>query len=218
MKRDELINNIQGIKNPALRQQLMNLVLSSRKKSALDSDVDIKGTVVVVLTDTRTGKKRTLVTHNIVTNDGDLYYAERAALLTTGTPISPVPTDFTDANGVPDMIMELYNGASGAPAKGNDRSNLTGLVTGSDQVIDGTYPKVNDGDADNTGAGTDIVTYRVSYAKGDANDTGIDDVILTNPSPGASEALLMHAEFAAAFDKTANDTLKVFVNHQMNGV
>lgn len=178
----------------------------------------IKGRVVVVLENQVTGKKQVFVTENIVTNAGDLYYAERGALLTVGATIGPVPTNFTNANGVPDMIMELYNGASGAPAKGNDRSDLTDLVTGSDQVMDAGYPKVNDLDADNTGAGTDIITYLVSYAKGDANDTDIDDVILTNPSPGASEALLMHAEFDAPFTKTSNDTLKVFVNHEMTGV
>lgn len=177
----------------------------------------IRGEVVVVLTDERTGDKRVHRSKNIVTDAGDLYYAERAALLTTGTPISPVPTNFTDANGVPDMIMELYENDGAAPAKGNDRSDMGTLITGSGQAMDSGYPKVNDADADNTGAGADIVTYRVSYAKGDANGD-IADVVLTNPSPGASEPLLMHAEFSPAFTKTSNDTLKVFVNHQMNGV
>jgi hypothetical protein len=178
----------------------------------------IIGTVVAVLKDTKTGRVKKRVTRNIVTNDGDLYYAERAALLTTGTPISPVPTNFTDANGVPDMIMELYNGASGAPAKGNNRSNLAGLVSGSAKAIDATYPKVNDGDADNTGAGADILTYRVSYTTGEANASAIDDVVLTNPSPGASEPLVCHADGLGAFTKTSNDTLKVFINHELTGV
>lgn len=177
----------------------------------INEKMKIRGTIVAVLTDEKTGEKRTFVTHNIVTNDGDLFYAERAVN-------TAVPTNFTDGAGAFDGIMELYNGASGAPAKGNDRSNLTGLVTGSAQAMDSGYPKVNDADADNTGAGVDIVTYLVSYAKGDANAAGIADVIITNPSPGASEALLMHAEFGTAFEKTANDTLKVFINHQMNGV
>jgi uncharacterized phosphosugar-binding protein len=64
----------------------------------------------------------------------------------------------------------------------------------------------------------DIVTYRVSYATGDANAAGIADVILTNPSPSAGDALLMHAEFTTPFEKTSSDTLKVFVNHRLNGV
>lgn len=185
------------------------------------NDVRITGKVVAVLTNTITGEKRTYETHNIVTDDGDLYYAERGALLTTGTPIGPVPTNFTDTNGVPDMIMELYDNTTPntAPGKGNDRSDLNGvLATGSDQVIDATYPKVNDGDGDNTGSGTDIVTYRVSYIKADANLADISDVILTNPSPGASEPVITHAEFTSAFTKTSDDTLKVFINHTFTGV
>ncbi|HEU4895116.1 MAG TPA: hypothetical protein VFT85_04705, partial [Acidimicrobiia bacterium] len=156
-----------------------------------------------------TGQKRTYVSKNIVTDAGDLYYAQRGSAET--------PTNFT-SGATFDGIMELYNGASSAPAKSNNRSNLTGLVTGSAKAMDSTYPKTNDGDADNTGAGTDIVTYRVSYTTGEANASSIADVIITNPTPGASEPLLMHAEFGSPFTKTSSDTLKVFVNHQMNGV
>lgn len=183
--------------------------------------IGITGIGGALLTNVHTGKKQWIPLKNIVTDAGDLYAAERYALLTSGTPIGPVPTNFTDANGVPDMIMELYDDSTPntAPGKGNDRSDLNGvLATGSDQVIDATYPQPNDPDPVNTGAGTDIVTYRVSYATGDANLVDITDVILTNPSPGASEPILMHAEFGAAFTKTSADTLKVFVNHRMNGV
>lgn len=190
-------------------------------RNPIKENVRITGEVIAVLTNTKTGKKRVYKTHNIVTDAGDLYYAERGALLTTGTPIAPVPTNFTDTNGVPDMIMELYDNTTPntAPGKANNRSDLNGvLATGSDQVIDATYPLVNDGDGDNTGAGTDIITYRVSYIKADANLADISDVILTNPSPGASEPVITHAEFTAAFTKTSDDTLKVFINHRMNGV
>lgn len=167
-------------------------------------------TKVVVVLERADGTKQVHESKNIVTDAGDLFYAQRG--------VNSLPTNFTDGAGAFDGIMELYNGASGAPAKGNNRSSLAGLVTGSAKVIDATYPRLNDGDTDNTGAGTDIVTYRVSYLTSEANAANIADVIITNPSPGASEALLMHAEFAAAFTKTSSDTLKVFVNHQMNGV
>ncbi len=190
-------------------------------QDSIKEQIGVHGKVVAVLTNIYTGKTQTFVTGNIVTDDGDLYYAERGALLTTGTPIAPVPTEFTDTNGVPDMIMELYDNTTPntAPGKGNDRSDLNRvLATGSGQVIDATYPQVGDADCDNTGSGTDIITYRVSYVTGDANLADISDVILTNPSPGASEPLIMHAEFTAPFTKTSADTLKVFVNHRMNGV
>lgn len=195
---------------------LDELVERARKRHK--DELTLSGTVLAILRCEELGAELVVPGLNIVTNAGDLYYAQRGALLTTGTPISPVPTNFTDTNGVPDMIMELYNGASAAPDKTNDRGDLVTLVTGSDQAMDAGYPKVNDNDTDNTGAAVDTVSYRVSYATGDANATGIADVILTNPTPGASEALLMHAEFGAPFDKTSSDTLKVFVNHNLLGV
>lgn len=149
--------------------------------------------------------------HNIVTNDGDLFYAYRS--------VDAQPTDglFTDgAAKTFDGIMEL--GTAGAtPGKTSNRSNVTTKVASSQQAIDGTYPTINDGDTDNTGAGVDIATYRVSYATGAANDTGIDRVIITNPSPGASEVLLMYGTLTS-FNKTSSDTLKMFVNHEMLGV
>ena len=119
--------------------------------------------------------------------------------------------------------MELYDNtpANNAPAKGNDRGDLLGtLIPGSAKVIDATYPQVNDPDSDNTGAGVDIISYRVSYLTSEANnpDSQITDQILTNPSPGATEALINHAEFTTPFDKTSADTMKVFVNHETLGV
>ena len=188
---------------------------------SIKDHINIRGQVIAVLTNVKTGKKRTFITHNIVTDAGDLYYAQRGALLTVGSPISPVPTNFTDVNGVPDMIMELYDNtpANNAPDKAANRSDLLGtLATGSAKVMDATYPRVNDPDGDNVGSGTDIITYRVSYLTSEANLADITDIILTNPSPGASEPVITHAEFAAAFSKTSADTLKVFVNHRMNGV
>ncbi len=183
----------------------------------------VTGKVVAVLMNIHTGEKRWFDGPNIVTDAGDLFYAQRGALLTVGATIGPVPTNFTDANGVPDMVMELFDDSptNNAPVKGSDYDDLLGdNIPSSLKVIDATYPQVNDGDSDNTGAGVDIITYRVSYTTGEAiNVSGtIEDVILTNPSPGAAEPLIMHATFAAGFNKTGADTLKVFINHRMNGV
>lgn len=137
---------------------------------------------------------------NIVTNAGDLFYAQlMAAEATTNA--------FT--------THEL--GTAGTPAKGADRSAFTPIAS-TQKVEAATYPKTNDGDADNTGAGTDIRTSLASYAKGDFTDAAITHGWITNATPGASEPLLTGYAFAAGFGKTANDTLKVFVNHEALGV
>jgi hypothetical protein len=176
--------------------------MNEPKSRGPDSPIGVKGTVVVVLKNEKTGKIRRYRTKNIVTNAGDLHYAERGAAET--------PTNFTSA------AME-YGTAGNAPGKSSDRSDLTTKTSGSLKNIDGTYPMTNDSDGDNTGSGTDIVSWRVSYLTSEGNDTSIDRLILTNQSPGASEPVLMYALFAASFNKTASDTLKVFVNHTFTG-
>lgn len=157
-------------------------------------------------------------TTNLVTDAGDLFYAQQAASLGgTGD-----PTNFTDGAGAFDGIMELYNSVSAAPSKGVGRAGITGGVldgTGNGKVVDSGYPKVSDGDASNTGSGVDVVTYRTSWTTAEANNTtaGIDDVVITNPSPVTDDALLMWADGLGSFTKTSSDTLVVFVNHTMNG-
>jgi len=139
---------------------------------------------------------------NIVTDLGDQYYAEQGA--------GETPTNF----GTP--IMELAT--AGTPGKTADRSDFT-VVTATQKAIDGSYPQTDDGDADNSGTtGIDVVTWRTSWTQGDFTQAGITHGTITNTSPGASEPLLTGYAFAASFDKTADDTLKVFVNHEMLGV
>jgi hypothetical protein len=197
------------IEQASIKDQVLAVLKRADGPEALLSHV-ISTRVVVVLEDAETGLRRTHITKNIVTDAGDLFYAQRA--------VGTLPTNFTDGSGVFDGIIELYNGASASPAKGNTRANLAGLVSGSAKALTAGYPKINDADADNTGAGVDIVTYAVSYTKLEANASNIADIIITNPSPGASEPVMMHAEFGTPFTKTSNDTLKVFINHTLNGI
>lgn len=187
--------------------------LVERMQGRVKEEILTTGSVLAVLRDVNLERELLIPGLNIVTNEGDLFYAQRSVIE------QPDDDHFTTGAAFAfDGIMELYNGATPPPDKAFDRSDMVTLVTGSDQVMDGTYPRTADPDGDNTGSGADIATYRVSYATGDANAAGIDDVVLTNPAPGASENLLMHANFAAPFEKTASDTLKVFVNHEFLGV
>lgn len=180
----------------------------------LSSTTAITGRVVAHILRGDTGTVEVVQDHNIVTDDGDIYYAERGGNAATPT----APTNFT-AGLVFDGVVELFNGASSAPAKGNQYSAGVGAVANSVQAIDGTYPQLNDGDARNTGAGVDIITYRVSYTAGQIVATGIADVLIRDPggSPVGTDPILMHSELTP-FNLTASDTLTLFVNHRMNGV
>lgn len=136
---------------------------------------------------------------NIVTDAGDTYYAQKGAGEAT-----------TNAFGIHELA------SAGTPGKAANRSGFT-VIASTQKAHAATYPKTNDADADNTGGGVDKVTYLASYAKADFNAASITHGMITNVTPGATEALLTGYSFAAAFAKTADDTLKVFVNHEMLG-
>lgn len=136
---------------------------------------------------------------NIVTDAGDLWYAQKGC-----------NESVTNVFGIHEMQ------SAGTPGKGSNRSNFTAIGS-SQKAHKATYPKRNDTDADNTGAGTDVVTFCAEYNKADFSGN-VTHGIITNTTPGASEPILTGYAFANSFNKTTDDTLKVFVNHTMNGV
>ena len=163
--------------------------------------------ICIVKINGETGEKTWYHTKNIVTNDGDLYYAQKS--------VAESPTsDFGGANG----RMELRTG-SATPAKDDVYSDVTTPITTSRKAKDSGYPKTNDDDSDNTGSGTDIVTWRTSWTTGDFNATAIIGGCfhVGGASPACGSKLLTHFSITS-FNKTASDTLKIFVNHTFNGV
>ena len=186
-----------------------NMMIYENKKpvgNQINPDLNI-----CVVKETSSGEKTWYYGKNIVTNDGDLYYAQQA--VETGTPTS----DFGGSNG----RMELRTG-SATPAKADVFTQVTTPIPTSIQEIDSGYPKVNDNDSDNTGAGTDIVTWRTSWSTSDFNATAIIGgcIHVAGGNSGATTPggtkLLTHFSLTS-FNKTSSDTLKIFVNHTFNG-
>jgi hypothetical protein len=142
---------------------------------------------------------------NIVTTDGAIYYAKM------GADETPSANEMFKTG-----RMELRTGTA-TPADTDTYSAVTTPVTTSRKVIDTGYPKTNDTtDTDNTGDGVNVVSWRVSWTTGDFNATAIKGgCVHDNASPVAGSKLLTHWTFGAQFDKTASDTLKVFVNHSI---
>ena len=163
--------------------------------------------LIYVIEDEETGMKRTMLGSNIVTDAGDIWYAQSAA--------GETPT-----NTFNNMYLSSV-AFSPTPVKGTDAGDLASTISGSSKAVSATYPKTNDGDADNTGAGTDVVTHLFSYAKADFADSDIEGVTIGTSSTtfgSGSDPILMARNESPSFAKTSNDTLKVFVNHTMNGV
>jgi len=148
-----------------------------------------------------TGERDLVLGHNLVTDDGELHYAE---LINQETP--------TNAFGV----MELAT-ATPVQAASDDRSDYT-IQASSEKAFSSGFPKRNDTDTGNTGKGTDVFTYKAEYTPADGNWTGLDGGIITNATPGASEAILTGFDFASSINKDSSTALTVWVNHAPTGV
>lgn len=143
---------------------------------------------------------------NIITNAGDTYYAQSA--------VGETPTD---------SFANLYYSSvdfSPSPTKTSDAGDLASVIAGSSVAATATYPKTNDGDSDNSGAGVDIVTWLFTHSKASFNDSDIDAGCIAEAGAtfGTGSDPLLTAFDTSAFEKTANDSLKTFINHTMNGV
>jgi hypothetical protein len=139
---------------------------------------------------------------NIVTNAGDQYYAQRAAGETPSVTFN---------------TMVLGNGTAPTFTKTSNYGTLTGPISGSAKVVATGYPKTNDNDPDNTGGGVNVVTWKFAWAKTDFAATGINQAVITVPSPTSTSPILTGFTMTP-FDKTTNDTLTIFVNHTFQGV
>lgn len=138
--------------------------------------------------------------HNIVTDAGDIWYAQKSA-------------GEAATNNFNTMVMC----SAGTPGKSAIYSGFT-AIAGSTKTVTAGYPKTADADADNTGDAANVVTWLGSWAKADFNHAAVSHGLITIASAISGSNLLTGYAFSAPFAKTANDTLKVFVNHQMLGV
>lgn len=143
---------------------------------------------------------------NIVTNAGDTYYAQLGAG-------DAVTNDFAGANGRHEMRTTAIT-----PAK-TDVYNTTTFGIGRKTVFTG-YPAQNDSDPDNTATNKQRkVTWRYDYTTGDFSQVGLTGgcIHAGGSAPSGALALLTSYSFAASFDKTSSDTLKVIINHDFLG-
>lgn len=144
---------------------------------------------------------------NLVTDSGEIYYAIK------GAGASPATNEnFLNAK------LELRTSAD-TPAATDNYDNVTGLQSTTRHGIAAGYPKAPDTDGDNTGSGTNVVSYAFSYLTSEGNVTGIVGGVIYDTavsSPGAGTKILCHFSIST-FDKTSSDTLKFFVNHSFAG-
>ena len=155
--------------------------------------------VRAVLRNEKTGQKQVFLAENLVTDDGDAYYARLGC-----------------GSAAPWNVVGIRLGtATATPVKGSH--DVGGFVAGGTKAVDANYPCNSDPDTDNAAyASADSVTWRFSFGTGDANINNIAEGAIVD-SLSSPTKCVCHFKFAAAFSKTSSDTLKVFVNHQFLG-
>ena len=210
-------------------------------KTPQTNHVNPKLNVCVVKTD-ENGNKSWLYGQNMVTDDGDIYYATRAGVNPSATTL-PDPNFFDAAcvlqnPGTASSPAPDNNTPSGSPAvypfKNDTYANVTTpiVTTGAVKDVDsaGGYPKVNDvaNIAENTGADVAAVTYKFIWSTAQIDTSSgapitggciIDSADASGDSVTAGCKILTHWNFVSpsSFHKTNTDTLTLYVNHTMSG-
>ena len=196
--------------------------LTQGNGNTIPETIDPKNNICVVLKK-EDGSKHWFYGSNIVTNDGDIYYAKKACAETV-----TANENFAAVSGGAGATCILNNPSSADTLVKTDAYGqvLSPIVTsGAQKDCTSAYPKTNDGDSDNTGAGTDVVTYKFSWTTSQINTAAGNAItggciVDKAATLGSAIKILTHWNFSspASFHKTSTDTLTLYVNHTMNGV
>ena len=129
--------------------------------------------------------------HNTITNQGDGLIAD---LLIS----NPTQNKVDATNG----YMRVGTGWTGTTPKNNSAVNT---ATGSFKKLDSTYPKTK---AAFGSSGQNVVLYRTSFAAGDLNANGINEVALMNGNTTSAKCLA-YAQITPAVNVTSADSLQI---------
>ena len=138
-------------------------------------------------------KERPMITkhHNTITTIGDNLIAD---LMIS----NPTLTKVDATNG----YMRGGTGWTGSTPKNNTGVNTP---TGSFKKLDSTFPKTQ---AAFGSSGQNVVLYRTSFAAGDLNANGINEVALMNGNTSSAKCLA-YAQITPAVNVTSADSLQI---------
>lgn len=165
-----------------------------------------EGLAVVRLIDERGRVIFDETVHNLITDAGDLYIAQKVIV-----GISPAnPSAPTAVNG-----MKLGTGTT-AVAKNGAGAALVTYLSGSNVAFDSTYPQTS-----NLGAGLGVTAvYKTTWSAGVATNSAITEAAIVNDQ--ATNATTSAANSIArivftAVNKAAGDTLAITWSHKFLG-
>ncbi len=163
-----------------------------------NSKLNTKENITVVIKDAEGNIKNIIKGSNIVTDEGDIMYAQK---------IVGEATDFDTP------YLRLGTGNT-TPTKSD--TDVETYITGSAKAVDVGFPQRNNTDPGNTGGGADVVTWKFSYSLGDLDVVGISEGAIVDASTPTKAA--NHFLFSASFDVASSDQLTVYCNHTLNGI
>ena len=159
---------------------------------------------LLILTNHKTGEVQKIWGRNIVTNAGDVWYAQSAC--------SETPT-----NAFANLYLATACGeTSGVPVKDSDYSDFT-LHAGSEKAKSTDYPKTNDADVQNTGSGTDIVTWLFEYTSANGPFVDVTHSFISIASASGTDPIMNGYKWTAAWSKDDSTQAKIFTNHEFLG-
>ena len=166
-------------------------------------DIRVKGTALAVLS-RADGSVERYHGLNVVTDDGDIYYAQMAAGEAPDNEFTTSPAG-------------LRLGDDNTAVDKTD-TDVTSFLAGTGHTVDATYPKTDDDDPNNAAdADENVLSWRYSYGTTEGNAVDIIEGAIVDDIVTPTVAL-NHFLFDGVFTKTAADTLAVTINHQFLGV
>lgn len=173
-------------------RRIFNALFHPDARRRISATMGMRGEVIAEVHGPDGKLKQRLVTHNIVTDQGDKFAAQgmyTGAYATWGMKLGTAST------------AAAKNGAGSFIAVGD-------YVSGSAQALDDSTPKA--------GATDDIAQFRRLWAAGEGTDNTINRVAIVDNTTGAGEAdatgTYAISVFAAQIAKGAEDTLTVTWN------
>lgn len=189
------------IEKGRIRENVVAIITKPNGKKKFIRGMSDKYNVLAIIRN-KFGEIKSIVRgKNIITNDGDLFYAQMGAGEAT----------------THDFINCVLGTGEVAADKGDDYNDMTPIAD-SEKAPSANYPKTNDQDADNTGKAVDSITWKYYWLGADFDDDAIAEGCITVVTPEAGDKVLTRFLFVAPFPKEATDTLTLYVNHNFIGV
>ena len=146
------------------------------------------------------GTEKIVKGHNIITSNGDEYYARMI---------------IGDASNISTPFSLRLGTGTATPTKTD--SDVTTYIDDSNKVVDDGFPKRNYTDDSNSDGGVNVLTYKITYDIGDVVANDISEGALVDDGTNPTKAL-NHFLFDTTFDLSSSDQLIMYINHSFVGV